>query len=149
MKINTKVELGIIALTDIAVHSEDGQAVRSSDIAARQNISHKYLEQILLALRQGKFVKSQKGIHGGYQLSRPADKILLCDVLNALDTNILANSCELDDDQASGIRASVNNCLWSTLNSNMRRFVEKMTLDDLIKEYKQDLTAQKDYMYYI
>ena len=31
----------------------------------------------------------------------------------------------------------------------MRRFVEKMTLDDLIKEYKQDLTAQKDYMYYI
>ena len=71
MKINTKVELGIIALTDIAVHSEGGQAVRSSDIAARQNISHKYLEQILLALRQGKFVKSQKGIHGGYPAFAP------------------------------------------------------------------------------
>ena len=66
MKINTKVELDIVALTDIAIHSEDGQTVRYSDIAQRQNISHKYLEQILLVLRQGKFFKSHKGIHGGY-----------------------------------------------------------------------------------
>ena len=60
MKINTKVELGIVALADIAIHSEEGKAVRSSDIAQRQNISHKYLEQILLILRQGKFVRSHK-----------------------------------------------------------------------------------------
>ena len=96
MKINTKVELGIVALTDIAVHSENGESVRSSDIADRQNISQKYLEQILLGLRQGKFVKAQKGIHGGYQLSRPADRIMLCDILNTLDNNILANDSNAD-----------------------------------------------------
>ncbi len=149
MKINTKVELGIVALADIAIHSEEGKAVRSSDIAQRQNISHKYLEQILLILRQGKFVRSHKGIHGGYHLSRPANKILLCDILNTLDNNILANMYEKNDEQPDGIRASVNNCLWSNLNSYMRQFIEKMTLEDLIKEYKQGLAEEQNYMYYI
>ena len=149
MKINTKVELGIVALTDIGIHSEDGTAVRSSDIARRQNISQKYLEQILLVLRQGKFVRSHKGIYGGYRLSRPANKILLCDILNTLDNNILANMYEKNDEQPDGIRASVNNCLWSNLNSYMRQFIEEMTLEDLIKEYKQGLAEEQNYMYYI
>ncbi len=149
MKITTKVELGIVVLTDIALYSENGQVVRSSEIADRQNISHKYLEQILLGLRQGKFVKGQKGIHGGYQLSRPANRILLCDILNALDNNILANTYEADDQQAVDIRTSVNNCLWSNFNSYMRRFTENMTLEDLIKDYKESSGKQKDYMYYI
>ena len=149
MKITTKVELGIVVLTDIALYSENGNVVRSSEIADRQNISHKYLEQILLGLRQGKFVKGQKGIHGGYQLSRPADRILLCDILNALDNNILANTYEAGEHQPDDIRTSVNNCLWSNLNSYMRRFTEKMTLADVINEYKGSSGKGKDYMYYI
>lgn len=149
MKISTRVEMGIVVLTDIAIHSENGQAVRSSEISQRQNISQKYLEQILLGLRQGKFVNGQKGIHGGYQLSRPAEKIQLFDLLNALDNNILANTYDADMAQPDGIRASVNNCLWSNLNSYMRRFIKKMTLADLIKEYKESCCKQKDYMYYI
>ena len=52
MKISTKVECGIIALIDIAIHSENGEAVAVSSISKRQNISVKYLEQILVALRQ-------------------------------------------------------------------------------------------------
>ena len=149
MKITTKVELGIVVLTDIAIYSEDGQVVRSAEIADRQKISHKYLEQILLGLRQGKFVRGQKGIHGGYQLSRPADRILLCDILNALDNNILANTYEADEHHSDDIRTSVNNCLWSNLNSYMRRFTENMTLADVIKEYKGSSKKGKDYMYYI
>ena len=149
MKVSTKVESGIVALADIAIYSAGGETVSSADISKRQNISQKYLEQILLGLRQGKFVKAQKGIHGGYQLSRPADRIMLCDILNALDNNILANTYEKCDGHPDGIRESVNNCLWSNLNSNMLRFIEKMTLDDLIKEYKQSLCEKKGYMYYI
>ena len=49
MKISTKVECGIIALIDIAIHSENGEAVAVSSISKRQNISVKYLEQILVA----------------------------------------------------------------------------------------------------
>lgn len=62
MKISTKVECGIIALIDIAIHSENGEAVAVSSISKRQNISVKYLEQILVALRQAHLIRGIKGI---------------------------------------------------------------------------------------
>ena len=145
MKISTRVEYGLLALTDIAIHSEDGGTVSSAEIAERQGISQKYLEQIMLALRQGGFVKGQKGSRGGYQLSRPADKIYLSEILNALDNNILANTYETDDEQSNDIRESVNTCLWDKLNDYMRRFTEKLSLADLIKECK----SGEKLMYYI
>ncbi|WP_072417675.1 MULTISPECIES: Rrf2 family transcriptional regulator [unclassified Ruminococcus] len=149
MKISTRVELGIVALADIAVNSENGNTVSSAEIAERQNISQKYLEQIILGLRQGGFVKGQKGSHGGYLLSRPAEKIFLSEILNALDNNILADTYEADEAQANDIRSSVNSCLWDKMNSYMRRFTEQMTLADLIKEYKDSSGSGKTYMYYI
>ncbi len=150
MKISTRVELGIVALADIAVNSEKGNTVSSAEIAERQNISQKYLEQIVLGLRQGGFVKGQKGSHGGYVLTRPADKIFLSEILNALDNNILADTYEAEDDQDNNnIRASVNSCLWGNINNYMRRFTEQMSLADLIKECQNETTEKKNYMYYI
>ncbi|MFR4476199.1 MAG: Rrf2 family transcriptional regulator [Ruminococcus callidus] len=74
MKISTKVECGIIALIDIAIHSENGEAVAVSSISKRQNISVKYLEQILVALRQTHLIRGIKGFKGGYVVARPADR---------------------------------------------------------------------------
>ena len=150
MKISTRVEYGLLALTDIAINSEDGRAVSSAEIAERQNISQKYLEQIMLGLRQGGFVKGQKGSRGGYQLSRPASKISLSEILNALDNTILADSYEADYTITNEIRESVNNCLWSKLNGYMRCFTQQMTLSDLIKECKSPSGENDSYhMYYI
>ena len=70
MKISTKVECGIIALIDIAIHSENGEAVAVSSISKRQNISVKYLEQILVALRQTHLIRGIKGFKGGYVVGR-------------------------------------------------------------------------------
>ncbi|MBP3798585.1 MAG: Rrf2 family transcriptional regulator [Ruminococcus sp.] len=149
MKVSTRVEYGLIALTDIAINSENGNAVSSADISERQNISQKYLEQIIIGLRQGGFVRGQKGSRGGYVLSRPADKIYLCDILNALDNSILADVAENGGEDAGGIRSSVNSCLWDKLNGYMRRFTERMTLADLISEYRDNSDKKENYMYYI
>ena len=149
MKVSTRVEYGLIALADIAINSDNGNTVSSSDIAERQNISQKYLEQIIIGLRQGGFVKGVKGSRGGYVLSRPADKISLSEVLNALDNNILADSHEAEEDQTNDIRSSVNVCIWDKLNSYMRNFAEQMTLADLINEYKSGKAQGGNFMYYI
>ena len=149
MRVSTRVEYGIAALADIAVHSEGGKTVSSAEIAERQDISQKYLEQIIMGLRQGGFVKGMKGSRGGYVLSRPADKIYLSEILNALDNNILANAHGSDDEQISDIRSSVNSCLWDKLNSYMRHFAEQMTLADLIAEYKENCGQEENFMYYI
>lgn len=82
MKISSKVECGIIALVDIAINSKDGKVVSIADIAMRQNISAKYLEQILIALKQANLIRGQKGSRGGYRLARSANKINFNEVIN-------------------------------------------------------------------
>lgn len=147
MRVSTRVEYGLVALADIAINSERGETVSSADIAERQNISQKYLEQIIIGLRQGGFVKGLKGSRGGYVLSRPADKIYLSEILNALDNNILADAHESEEEQLNDIRSSVNSCLWSKINSYMRKFAEQMTLSDVLGEYKK--ITEENNMYYI
>ena len=89
MKVSTRVEYGMLALTDIALHSGNGSSVPAPEIAERQGISQKYLEQILTHLRQAGLIRAQKGLRGGYTLTRAADKISLAEVINALDNTIL------------------------------------------------------------
>lgn len=149
MKVSTRVEYGLVALTDIAINCKDGKSVSSAEIAERQNISQKYLEQIIMGLRQGGFVRGQKGSRGGYILSRPAEKIYISEILNALDNSILADAYDTDDSTSGDIRSSVNSSVWEKLNSYMRRFTEQMTLADLISEYSENSGAKKNYMYYI
>ncbi len=148
MKISTRVEFGIVALADIAIHSENDRTVSSADVAARQGMSQKYLEQIIVGLRQGGFVKGHKGQRGGYKLSRPAEKIYISEILNALDNTILADTYEENGDDSSHFRASVNNCLWEKFNGYMRRTSEQMTLADLIRECK-GIQEEEYLMYYI
>lgn len=149
MKISTRVEYGIIALADIAINGANGKTVSSSDISERQDISQKYLEQIIISLRQGGFVKGQKGSRGGYMLSRPAEKIYLSEILNALDNSILADAYEDSVENTAGMRNSVNCCLWDKINSYMRSFTEQMTLADLIAGHRESSDEAEYNMYYI
>ncbi len=129
MKVSSRVEYGLIALTDIVLHSEDGKTVSAPDIAQRQDISHKYLEQILLLLRQAGFIKAHKGLRGGYALTRSPEEIRLSDVLNALDQNILA-TMEDEDATDNELRKAINNCFWNKINNNLREYAEETRLSD-------------------
>ena len=132
MKVSAKVEYGLIALADIAIYSENNTIVPASDIAEREEISQKYLEQILVNLKLAGFIVSHKGSGGGYALSRSADSINMCEVLSALDDSILADNCP--DDSKSGLRQQVYICFWDKINSKLREFAEGVTLSDFISE---------------
>ena len=67
-----KVQLGIMAMIDIATNSQGGR-VTTTSISKRQNISPKYLEQILPALRLAMLIRSQKGSNGGYIITKPCN----------------------------------------------------------------------------
>ncbi len=128
MKVSTRVEYGLIALTDIVIHSEKGGSVSAPEIAQRQNISHKYLEHILLLLRQAGFIVAQKGLRGGYLLTRSPEEIKLADVLNALDSNILA---DVDDKKEEGeLRSIINERFWDRINDNLNRFTKELNMRD-------------------
>ncbi len=143
MKVSTRVEYGMLALTDIALYSENGSSVSGPDIAERQNISQKYLEQILTHLKQAGLIRAQKGLRGGYTLSRPADSIRLSEVLNALDNGILERTSSVQAGDGS-LRGAVNACLWEKMNSALIHFAESKTLADFMQECRNQMTGDWD-----
>ena len=143
MKVSTRVEYGLVALTDIVIHSDGGRSVSAPDIAQRQKISHKYLEHILLLLRQAGFITAQKGIRGGYVLAVSPEDITLSDVLNALDNNILAG-LDTDGEQGDGLRSVINSLFWEKINSNLSRYTDTLKLSDFAEQCRKSSSGDWD-----
>ena len=92
MKLSTKGRYGLRALIDLAVYCEE-EAVSIQSIAKRQNISDRYLEQLMGKLKRAGLVTSVRGAGGGYRLARPSGKISVGDALRALEGNLDAVTC--------------------------------------------------------
>jgi Rrf2 family protein len=116
MKLSKKSEYGLRAMLDLAAHADEG-AVRLKDLADRNHIPLKFLEQIFLTLRNAGVVRSQVGAHGGYMLSRPAEEITLGEVIRTLDgtiapvgcvSKIAYEPCTCPDERACPLRAAMN-----------------------------------------
>ncbi len=144
MKFSTRVEYGMLALTDIALYSERGSSVSAPDIAEREGISQKYLEQILTQLKQAGLIRAQKGLRGGYTLARSAEEICVADILNALDNSILEPQDQAEHEERS-LRTAVNTCLWEKINQNLVRYAESRTLYELVHECRDRMSETWDF----
>ncbi len=116
MKLSKRSEYGLRALLDLAAHPDEG-AVRLQDLAERNNIPVKFLEQIFLTLRNAGIVRSQVGARGGYMLARPAEEITLGQVIRTLDGTIAPvgcvsviayEPCTCPDERTCPLRAAMN-----------------------------------------
>ena len=150
MKVPMKVQLGIMAMIDIATNSQGGRVVTTTSISKRQNISPKYLEQILPALRLAMLIRSQKGSNGGYIITKPCNQITLKDIINALDPNILSDVYFDTNNKNSTMIDTINDDLWNNMTSYLQDYTEKITLKDICDDYRQRLDNQEaQFMYYI
>ncbi|MFI5119716.1 MAG: RrF2 family transcriptional regulator [Thermoanaerobaculia bacterium] len=84
MKLTRRSEYALLALIHLARAKGEGY-VAVAAIAEAQGLPAKFLEQLLMALKRARLVKSQKGPHGGFRLARPADRISLAEVIRLLD----------------------------------------------------------------
>jgi Rrf2 family protein len=116
MRLSTRSKYGLRALMDMAARSDEN-ATRLKDLARRNNIPVKFLEQIFLALRNSGVVHSQVGAHGGYTLARPATQITLGEVIRVLDgtiapvsctSQIAYEKCSCPDERTCPLRVSMN-----------------------------------------
>ena len=144
MKISTRVQYGMTALTDIALYAENGTSVSAPDISEREDISQKYLEQILTQLKQAGLIRAQKGLRGGYMLSRPAEQISIADILNALDTGILEEQYASEKTDGRGLRGAVDACLWEKMNRALIQFAQEKTLAAFVQECRDHLSGEWD-----
>ena len=149
MRILTKIECGLVIIADIAINSEDGSAVNLYEIAERRAISVKYLEQIVTRLRQSSLVKSIKGPHGGYILSRSPDKITVKEILDAIDITLIGNDIAPLEECNGDIADILNNMLWSRIERSLSEFTSSLTLLDIVNEFKKTVQPSEQMMYYI
>lgn len=136
-------------MIDIGLNAENGEPVTVSSIAGRQNISVKYLEQILVALRQTHLIRGIKGFKGGYVIARPADKISFQEIIDALDITILGDADTGGAEDTSLLKATVQECLWDQMTAYLRQFCSSITLQDMMDRYRNSIPQDEAFMYYI
>lgn len=132
MKISTKGRYALRMLLDI-VQQQGSGAVALKEIAARQNISKKYLEQIALVLSQAGVLHGARGHQGGYRLiGDPAD-YTICSILEVMEGSLHPVACL---DQAPNACERCNGCetlfIWEGLDQVIREYLSQMTLRDVL-----------------
>lgn len=142
MKLSTKGRYAVMAMADIAAHLE-AQPISLADIAARQNISQEYLEQLFAKLRRAGLVESVRGPGGGYQLFLAPDEIWIADIVSAVDEPMQVTRCQ-DGDAVNGCVGGdkcVTHELWAALGRQIYGFLASVTLGDVVAKRNLALAA--------
>lgn len=120
-------------MTDIAVHGKDG-CVPLKDIAEREQLSEKYLEQIINLLSKSGLVRSVRGAKGGYHLTKEAEQITVEDILNATEGSLAPVACAADSDCCEYYCDCVTSFIWTEIYKSVIDVVSKITLKDLVEK---------------
>lgn len=138
MKISTKGRYALQMLLDLALHQSEG-FVALKDIANRQNISKKYLEQIVPLLNKSGLLRTNRGFQGGYMLSRPASKYSVGEILRLTEGSLAPVAC---------LDAPVNECprssecmtlyVWEGLYTVISDYLDNISLQDIIDNFTSD-----------
>ncbi len=150
MKISTKGRYGLEAIVDLAIHSSEGR-VNLKSISERCGISEAYILQIFLILRRSGIVESTRGTQGGYALAADPSKITVGDVLTALEGPFAPVSCITEKAKHSCNR--YENCtarsFWERVMNTLSDVANSITIEDLVKCYKNSIPHNTELDYYI
>ena len=132
MKISTKGRYGLRIMTDIAINEEQG-CVSIKDIAQREHLSEKYLEQIIGLLSRENLVQSVRGAKGGYHLTKNAGEITVEEILNATEGSLAPVACAADSDCCENYCDCVTSFIWTEIYDAVIDVVSRITLSDLVE----------------
>ena len=131
MKISTKGRYALCVMVDLAEHRQEGY-IALKDIASRQNISKKYLEQIVALLNRPQILKTIRGAQGGYMLARAPEAYTVAEILKIAEGS-LAPIPNLDDPSEAAAAADAQLLpIWQGLYSVVNDYLEGITLQDIL-----------------
>jgi Rrf2 family protein len=131
-------------LIDLAEHT-GGSHVALANVAERQHISVRYLEQVVIILRRAGFIRSIKGASGGYTLARHPQDIIIGDVLRVLEGDMLVVDPPLPNVPESGLQRCIRLTVFDRLNERIANVIDRQTLASVIGTVDPD----ESYMYFI
>jgi len=133
MRLSTKGRYAVMAMADLARRESDAaRAVALADIAARQEISLSYLEQLFARLRRKGLVKSARGPGGGYRLARTADDTTIADIVHAVDEPLRATRCGAGKGCMIKGERCLTHDLWADLGDRIEDYLASVSLADVI-----------------
>jgi len=135
MRFSTRARYGMRAMLDLAINGDDG-LVLLKEIAARQEISKRYLEHIMTLLRNGGLVLAERGARGGYRLARLPEDIRLDEIVEALEGTITPVDCVRDPSVCEKADECVARELWGEVARAMKGTLEAQTLEDLKRKWE-------------
>ena len=140
MKISTKGRYGLRVMIDIASHSEE-EYIALKDIAARLNITVKYLEQIVAPLNKAGFLSSMRGNSGGHKLALSPDDCKVGDILRVMEGNLSPVECVASGEVECPLAESCATVsFWKGLDDVVNNYIDSYTLADLLP----GKTSEKD-----
>ena len=135
MKISTKGRYALRLMVDLAAHGGEDNPVSLRDVAGRQNLSDKYLEQIVTPLSRAGLVRSVRGAGGGYLLTRHPEEYTVGDSLRPLEGDLAPVECATDDGFCDRCGDCVTIELWQEIHRAVSAVVDGTTLGDLVVRY--------------
>ena len=149
MRLSKKGEYAIRALIEIGFESKlrPKSLIQISTVAQRTNIPEKFLEQILLALRNGGVLKSKRGVEGGYSLAKTPEEITLGEVIRLLDgplapipcvSQTAYEPCSCPDEESCGLRIAMQQ-----VRDAIASILDNYKLSRLIQEVQKHRSSKK------
>ena len=140
MKLSTRTRYGIRAIVELAMNYGKGP-LQIRVIAQRQDISVKYLEQLMTILRSAGFIRSIRGSKGGYLLARQPAHIKLSDVFDALEGNVTTVECVEDKNYCDRTADCIVRQVWAQVQQAIKNVLQSISLQDLVDRAKAEKKA--------
>lgn len=137
MKLSTRTRYGVRAILELAENYGKGP-LQLKAIAEHQEISVKYLEQLMAVLKSAGIVRSIMGSKGGYLLAKPADQIKVSDCFNCLEGPVIISECVENSDYCHRTADCVARELWTEVQDAMMTVLRSKTLQNLIDRAKEN-----------
>lgn len=132
MKLSTRGRYGTRMMLDLAQHQDKGP-VQIGDIAKRQDISVKYLEQLIIPLKKANFIKSVRGPRGGHMLAVSPEKITVGEIVRILEGGIDLTDCIGNPDICDRSKNCVTRHIWAEATAAMFDKLNAITLFKMVE----------------
>ena len=133
MKLSTRSRYGTRMMLDLAQHYDEGP-VQIRNVSKRENISVKYLEQLIIPLKKANFIKSVRGPKGGHMLAKPPEAITVGEIVRVLEGGINLSSCIENPEVCDRTSDCLTRDLWEEATKAMYEKLNSATLSKMINE---------------
>ncbi len=136
MKLSTRGRYGVRLMLDLALHyGEDNQLLK--DIARRQEISEKYLWQLIKPLKVAKLISSARGAHGGYKLAKSPSEVTLREIVEVLEGPIAITECVENPGVCERSQTCATRDVWEEASKGISQLLESINLENMVERQKE------------